>query len=75
MDRKQHPSVLDVQSFRGEELVVAEVRERLAVSKRTPQKFNSEGFNLKKLREVEGKEQYRVQISNIFAVWETRTLR
>jgi hypothetical protein len=29
-----------------------------------------ERFNLKKLNEVEGKEQYRVEISNRFAVFE-----
>jgi hypothetical protein len=44
--------------------VVAKVRERLAVSKQTMQKFDMERFNLKKLDEVEGKEQYRVEISN-----------
>jgi hypothetical protein len=31
------------------------------------QKFDMERFNLKKLDEVEGKEQYRVEISNRFA--------
>jgi hypothetical protein len=30
-----------------------------------------ERFNLKKLREVEGKEQYRVEISSRFAALET----
>jgi hypothetical protein len=29
-----------------------------------------ERFNIKKLNEVEGKEQYRVEISNRFAVFE-----
>jgi hypothetical protein len=37
-------------------LVVAEVRERLAVSKQTMQKFNMKRLNLDKLDEVEGKE-------------------
>jgi hypothetical protein len=37
--------------------VVAEVKERLAVSKQT-QKCVMERFNLKKLNEVEGKEEY-----------------
>jgi hypothetical protein len=36
--------------------VVAKVRERLAVSKQTTQKFDRERFNFKKLDEVEGKE-------------------
>jgi hypothetical protein len=67
---------LDVQSFRGADsdtdhyLVVAKVRERLAASKRTTQKFDMERFNLKKLDEVGGKEQYRVEISNRFAALE-----
>jgi hypothetical protein len=50
--------------------MVAKVRERLAVSKRTTQKFDMERFNLKKLDEVQGKEQYRVEISNRFAALE-----
>jgi hypothetical protein len=41
---------------------VAKVRERLAESKQTMHKFHMERFNLKKLNEVEGKEQYRVEI-------------
>jgi hypothetical protein len=40
-------------------LVVAKVRDRLAVSKQTTQKFHMERFNLRKLDEVEGKEQYQ----------------
>jgi hypothetical protein len=43
--------------------VVAEVRERLAVSKQKMQKFDMERFSLKKLDEVEGKEQHQVEIS------------
>jgi hypothetical protein len=33
-----------------------------------------EGFNLKKLKEVEGKEQYRVEISNTLAALENLQL-
>jgi hypothetical protein len=47
-------------------LVVAKVSERLAVSKQTMHSFHTERFNLRKLYEVEGKEQYSVEISNIF---------
>jgi hypothetical protein len=47
--------------------VVAKVKERLAVSKQTMQKFDMERFNLKKLDEVVIKEQYRVEISSRFA--------
>jgi len=48
IDRKQHSSILDVRSFRGAEcdtdpyLLVAKVRERLAVSKQEAQKFDGE---------------------------------
>jgi hypothetical protein len=34
------------------------------VSKKTAHRVHTERFNLKKLNEVEGKEQYRVEISN-----------
>jgi hypothetical protein len=50
--------------------VVAKVRERLAVNKQRPQRFHMERFNLKKLNEVDGKEQYHVEVSNRFADFE-----
>jgi hypothetical protein len=56
-DRRRHSSFLDVRSFRGADcdtdryLVVAEARERLAVSKRAAQKIDMERFNVKKLNE------------------------
>jgi hypothetical protein len=50
--------------------VVAKDRERLAVSKQRSQRFHMERFNLKKLNEVEGKEQYRVEVSDRFAALE-----
>jgi hypothetical protein len=37
------------------------------VNKQGPHKFQMERFNLKKLNEVEGKEKYRVEVSNRFA--------
>jgi hypothetical protein len=43
-------------------LVVAKISERLAVSKQTTDKVHMERFNLKKSKEVKGKEQYRVKI-------------
>jgi hypothetical protein len=50
--------------------VVVKIRERLAVSKQTTHRIRVERFNLKKLNEVEGKELYRVEISNRFATLE-----
>jgi hypothetical protein len=48
-------------------LVVAKVRERLALSKRMVKKMDVERFNLKQLNEEEVKEQYQVTIKNKFA--------
>jgi hypothetical protein len=60
VDRRRHSNVLDVRSFRAADcdsdhyLVVAKVRERLAVNKQRSLRFHMERFNLKKLNEVEG---------------------
>jgi hypothetical protein len=76
IERRRHSSILDVQSFRGADcdtdhyLVVAKIRERPAVSKQTTHRVHTERFDLKKLNEVEGKEHYRVEISNRFAALE-----
>jgi hypothetical protein len=37
------------------------------VNKQRSHRFNKERFNLKKLNEVEGKEEFRVEVSNRFA--------
>jgi hypothetical protein len=39
----------------------------VAVIKQTTCRLHTERFNLEKLNEVEGKEQYRVEITNRFA--------
>jgi hypothetical protein len=76
VDRRRHSNVLDVRSFRAADcdtdhyLVVAKVRERLAVNKQTSQKFNMERFNLKKLNDVEGKKQFHIEVSNRFGALE-----
>jgi hypothetical protein len=76
IDWRRHSSILDTQSLRAADndtdhyLVVAEIRERLAVSKQTKHRFHMESFNLKKFKEVEGKEQYWVEISNTFTALE-----
>jgi hypothetical protein len=48
-------------------LVVAKVRERLAVSKRAAQNIDTERFNVKELNEGNFKEQYQVTTRNKFA--------
>jgi hypothetical protein len=50
--------------------MVAKVRERLAVNKQRSQRFDMERINLKELNEVEGKEQYHVEVSDRFAALE-----
>jgi hypothetical protein len=49
---------------------VANVREGLAVNKQGSQRFHMERFNLKRLNEVEGKEQCHVEVSNRFTALE-----
>jgi hypothetical protein len=76
IDSRRHTSILDVRSFRGDDcdsdhyLVVANVREILAVSKRMVKKKDMEKFNLKQLHEEEVKEQYQVTIRNRLAALE-----
>jgi hypothetical protein len=58
IDRRRHLIVLDVRSFRAADcdtdlaLVVAKVRERLAMSKQTTHRFHMERFILMKINEV-----------------------
>jgi hypothetical protein len=49
---------------------VVNIRERTAVNKQISQRFDMERFNLKKLNEVGGKEQFRVEVSNRLAALE-----
>jgi hypothetical protein len=49
---------------------MANVRERLAMNKQSSHRFHMERFNLKKLNEIEGKEEYRVGVSKRFAALE-----
>jgi len=59
IDRKFHSSIVNVRNFRGANydighcLVVARVKERLAVSKRVARTFDGEKFNLGKLNDLE----------------------
>jgi hypothetical protein len=50
--------------------VVAKVRERLAVSQQTAQKFSGERFNFRKLNKLEVRKQYQIEITHRFAALE-----
>jgi len=77
IDRRWHTSILDVQSFRGADcdtdhyLVVAKLRERLAVCKQAAQKFDEERFNLRKLNELGVKESIRLRLETGLQLWRT----
>jgi hypothetical protein len=74
--RQTHSSVFDIRSFRAANcdtdhyLVVAKIRERLAVNKQRYHRFHLERFNLKKLNEMVDKEKYQVEVLNRFEVLE-----
>ena len=65
-----------MRSFRGADfgkdhyLVIAKVREILAVGKQAAQRFDTQRFNLRKLNEPEVREQYQIEITNMFAALE-----
>jgi hypothetical protein len=76
INRQGHLSVLNVQSFRAADcdtdhyLAVAKVGERLAANKQRLHRCHMQRLNLKKLNEVAGKEEHRVEVSNRFPAME-----
>ena len=54
----------------GHCLVLAKIRERLAVSKQATQRFDGERFNLRKQNDLEVRKQYQIEITNMFAALE-----
>jgi hypothetical protein len=76
VNKRRHSNVPYVRSFWAADcdsdhyLVVAKVGERLAVNKKISHRFHMERFNLKKLNDAEGKEQFLVEVSNRFAALE-----
>ena len=51
-------------------LVIAKVRERLAVGKQAAQRVDRKRFNLSKLNDMEVRKQYQINITNRFAALE-----
>jgi hypothetical protein len=72
LDRRRHSSILYVRSFRGADcdtdhyLVLAKIRERLAVSKRPVNEMDMDIFNLKKFNEGKLKNSIRLQSKTDF---------
>ena len=56
--------------FSDHYLVVAKLREWLAVSKQAAQKFYGERFNIRKLNELDVRKHYQIEISNRFSALE-----
>jgi hypothetical protein len=73
IDRRWHLSIIDVRSVRRVDcdtdyyLVVAQVGERLEVSKQAAQKFDAERFNVRNQNGMEVRKKYQIEISNRFA--------
>jgi hypothetical protein len=81
IDRRRHSIVLDARSFKAADcdsdhyLVVAKFRERLSVNKQRTQRFDMERFNLKKLNDVEGKDNFVLSSQIGLQLWKIWTQR
>jgi hypothetical protein len=77
IDRRRHSSILDFQSLRGANcdidhyLVLAKIRERVAVSKQPVNKMDMDRFNLRKLNEGKLRNSIRLQSKPDFKLWRT----
>jgi hypothetical protein len=49
---------------------MGKLRERLAVNKERSHRFHMEGIHYQEVKQVEGKEQYCIEVSNRFAALE-----
>jgi hypothetical protein len=79
VDRRRHSNILDVRSYKAADrdtdhyLVVAKVRERLAVNKQRSHRFHMERFNIKKLNKVESNIMLRSEIGlQLWKIWTQR---
>jgi hypothetical protein len=81
IDRRWHFFILDVRSLRGADcdtdhyLVVAKVRERLAVSKQAARKSDGVRFNVSKLNELEVRKEYQVDLKQVCSFGELFRLK
>jgi hypothetical protein len=77
IDRRRHLSILHVRCFRGADidndhyLVVAKIRDRLAVSKRPVNKMDKDRFNLKKYKRGNLRNSIKLQSKTNFQLWRT----
>jgi hypothetical protein len=77
IDKRRYSNILGVHSFRRADcdtdhyLVVAKLRERISVNKRTRQNSDLERFDLKRLDDAQVKVKYEEEISNRFAALES----